>query len=185
MLILFLKNELKKAEDLDIKNNEYNKEIINKEKSAFEEKQNQHIIELKENLEKLKKENETLKLKIEKLTDKIEKNDCVGSQEKVLEIVEMLIYFIETKRADSIKEALHEYDNIRYNEAQLAIEQQKLLLQQKKMEEEKNDRELQMERERRHQLEVEVKMDEEARDRARIEKGINMIGYDVYNSTRK
>ena len=89
----------------------------------------------------------------------------------------MLVCFIETKRADSIKESLHEYDKIRYNEAQLVIEQQKLALQQQKIEQERIDRQEKMEQDRRHQDEIESQMRQDAQDREQIARDVRYAAY--------
>ena len=52
--------------------------------------------------------------------------DCLCEEDKNLQTVELLIRFINIRRADSIKEALQEYDKLLANRQLLEIEKQKL-----------------------------------------------------------
>lgn len=52
--------------------------------------------------------------------------DCLCEEDKNLQTVELLIRFINIRRADSIKEALQEYDKLMANRQLLEIEKQKL-----------------------------------------------------------
>ena len=71
----------------------------------------------------------------------IRENDCLGEDEKNIQVVEMLIYFIESRRADSIKEALHEYDKAKANQQMIELEEKRLAMQKTQMEKEARDRE--------------------------------------------
>ena len=52
--------------------------------------------------------------------------DCLSEKDKTLSVIDCLIYFIETHRADSVKEALQEYDKaVRANQAAM-LEQQRI-----------------------------------------------------------
>ncbi len=54
--------------------------------------------------------------------------DCLSEKDKTLGVIDCLIYFIETHRADSVKEALQEYDKaVRANQAAM-FEQQRINL---------------------------------------------------------
>lgn len=52
--------------------------------------------------------------------------DYLSQNDKTLQTIDCLIYFIETRRADSIKEALHEYDKMLSANQLAALEQQRI-----------------------------------------------------------
>ncbi len=76
----------------------------------------------------------------EDLLEKLDSLDYLSEEEKTIPIIEILINLIKTRRADDIKEALHEYDKIKVNEQLLAIENEKLAVMRKKAEQEREDR---------------------------------------------
>ncbi|MBR7142233.1 MAG: hypothetical protein IKD06_01695 [Clostridia bacterium] len=87
--------------------------------------------------------------------DKCRKITVLGEDEMSLEVIGTLIGFIESHRADSIKEALHEYDNMRQNQKLLEIEVIKAQAEIEKARQEEQDRRRAMEMEQRHQMEME------------------------------
>lgn len=52
--------------------------------------------------------------------------DYLSQNDKTLQTIDCLIYFMETRRADSIKEALHEYDKMLSANQLAALEQQRI-----------------------------------------------------------
>ena len=80
----------------------------------------------------------------------------MGEDEKSPEIIDWLIHFIESRRADSIKEALHEYDAMKQNQKLLEIEAMKVQVEIEKAKKENADRRHQIEMNRRHQIEMEA-----------------------------
>ena len=83
-------------------------------------------------------------------------SDILGEDEKDSGIIDMLIHFIESHRADNIKEALHEYDIMKQNQKLLEIEAIKVNLEIEKAKKENADRMYEMEMNRRHQIEMEA-----------------------------
>lgn len=59
--------------------------------------------------------------------------DALTGDDKSLQTVDCLIYFMETRRADSIKEALHEYDKTAAANQLAALERQRVELLQKQV----------------------------------------------------
>lgn len=169
--------QLQEAEQTDKENKKYNEELAKKQKPEFEKEQAKYIKEIKEQLEMKQQFILDEEKNIKKYTDLINKNDCLAPSEKNRDVVEMLAYFIETKRADSIKEALHEYDKIKFNAAQLAIEQEKVNVERAKMEAEQRDRRIKLEQERMHQAQVQSQI-------AQQTTAIDNIGREVWLNSK-
>lgn len=147
--------KLKEAQKLDEKNkqqNQTNKEQAEAKVAANKEKRIKQIDLI---LPDLMEEFNEAKDEFEESMNDIRENDCLGEDEKNIQVVEMLIYFIESRRADSIKEALHEYDKAKANQQMIELEEKRLIMQQTQMEKEARDREKLL------------KLQEEANDRAR------------------
>lgn len=85
-----------------------------------------------------------------------EASDILGANEKDPETIDYLIHFIESRRADNIKEALHEYDTMKQNKKLLEIEAIKANIEIEKAKKENADRQYEMEMNRRHQIEMEA-----------------------------
>lgn len=66
--------------------------------------------------------------------------DYLCEDDKNLQTIDMLIRFIETRRADSIKEALQEYDKLLVNRQMLELEKQKVEAELKRAALEHDDR---------------------------------------------
>lgn len=66
--------------------------------------------------------------------------DYLCEDDKNLQTIDMLIRFIETRRADSIKEALQEYDKLLVNKQMLELEKQKVEAELKRAALEHDDR---------------------------------------------
>lgn len=106
--------------------------------------------------------------------------DCLCEEDKNLQTVELLIRFINTRLADSIKEALQEYDKLMANRQLLEIEKQKL----QRTASEHADRMQQLEAQKRHQSELEYLARDSARSRAQIVDQLNSIGNIIYYDLR-
>ncbi len=119
---------------------------------------------------------------IQNHTEKLNSMGALHADEKNLEVINWLIYFMETHRADSIKEALHEYDKALVNQQLFMLEQQKLELQRAKAANEQADRQRQLEMEaerqemdRRHQFEVESRLDEQTRLKEHMSRDLGIV----------
>ena len=136
--------------------------------------------EINESIELFNQKKEQIDIHMEKL-DSI---DALCNDDKTLQIVDLLIGFIETRRADSIKEALLEYDKLMANKQLLEVEKQRLQAELKRAEQEHADHLEKMEAQRRHQLEMECIARDNAQNRARAVKELrdisNMIYYDLH-----
>lgn len=97
-----------------------------------------------------------------------EESDVLGENEKSTEIIDLLISFIESRRADSIKEALHEYDKMEQNKKLLEIEAIKANIEIERAKKENADRQHEMEMNRRHQIEMEAQARRNADMQAQI-----------------
>lgn len=87
--------------------------------------------------------------------DRLSAMDALCEDDKNLQIVDMLIRFIETRRADSIKEALQEYDKLMANQQLLEIEKKKLEAELIRINQEKASQEKMLEEQQRHQADME------------------------------
>ena len=87
--------------------------------------------------------------------DRLSAMDALCEDDKNLQIVDMLIRFIDTRRADSIKEALQEYDKLMANQQLLEIEKKKLEAELIRINQEKASQEKMLEEQRRHQADME------------------------------
>ncbi len=78
--------------------------------------------------------------------EKLDSMDYLAEDDKDINTIDILIGIIKNHRADSIKEALQEYDKMKLNEQLLAIEQEKLEVARKKAADERADRQRAYER---------------------------------------
>lgn len=104
----------------------------------------------------------------QELQEQVESSDVLGPNEKHIEAINWLIYFLEGHRADNIKEALQQYDLMLHNEKMLALEQEKLQLEAKRIQQEHDDRRRAMELERYHQMQLEAQAQRAADMQAQI-----------------
>lgn len=140
----------------DINNAELNKVNEVKERDEWEAWWAQRKPELKETaLEHISRGDAAMEKAKEHLA-RAEASDILGSEEKDGEIIDLLIHFIESRRADNIKEALHEYDIMKQNQKLLEIEAIKASVEIEKAKKENADRMHEMEMNRRHQIEMEA-----------------------------
>lgn len=111
---------------------------------------------------------------------RLEGMDALCEEDKNLQTVELLIRLMETRRADSVKEALQEYDKLMANRQLLEIEKQKLEAQLRRAAEERADRQQQLAETRRHREEMEYLARDSARSRAQMVDQLNSIGNILY-----
>ncbi len=106
--------------------------------------------------------------------------DALCEEDKSLQTVDLLIRFIETRRADSVKEALQEYDKLMTNRQLMEIEKQKLEAELRRTAQEHADRMQQLEEQRRHQAEMEYFARDTAQSRAKAAAQLDQIGAILY-----
>ena len=132
--------KLEEARQLDESNalkNQTNKSKIDAEWQSNTERRAKEIDAM---LPSLQAELADIQRQLDEKVAEIDENDCLGEDEKSIQIIQMLIYFIESRRADSIKEALHEYDKALANKQMVELEQKRLDMQKAQMEREASDR---------------------------------------------
>lgn len=148
-------SKLEEARQLDESNALKNQTNKSKVDAQWEKDREKRLKDIDELLPQLQQELAEAKSEFNEKVSEIEENDCLGEDEKSIQIIQMLIYFIESRRADSIKEALHEYDKAMTNKQMVELEEKRLAMQKSQMEREASDRK---------KL---IKLQEEANDRAR------------------
>lgn len=126
----------------------------------------------------------TRQLRVDEHMIILEEMDALCEDDKNLQMVDMLIRFIETRRADSIKEALQEYDKLMNNQKLLEIEKQKLEVEIKRVAQEHADRMQKLDAEKKHQAEMEYLARDSARSRADAAKQLRNIGDMIYYDLR-
>ena len=104
------------------------------------EERARRLPELDMELSRFVKQFERLKAELDEENAALEAMPGLGRDEKQLDIIDSLIYFIETCRADSIKEALHEYDKMVANQQLLELQRQRNKLEEQRMANEAADR---------------------------------------------
>jgi len=120
------KAELEKAKQKDEEIEKENKKILEKATKEWEEHGKEDFLKKTEkDLKKYQNEIVSTSKKIIASNEKIEKMDILGDDEKQIKVIDMLIYFIESHRADNIKEALHEYDDAQARQELIRLEQEK------------------------------------------------------------
>ena len=174
-------NEACRADETAKSENQQAREKAQREwKSGLEQHLQNIRREMNESIELFNQKKEQIDIHMEKL-DSI---DALCNDDKTLQIVDLLIGFIENHRADSIKEALQEYDKLMANKQLLEVEKQRLQAELKRAEQEHADHLEKMEAQRRHQLEMECIARDNAQNRARAVKELrdisNMIYYDLH-----
>ena len=120
------KAELEKAKKKDEEIGKENKAILDKATKEWEDHGKEDFLKKTEkDIKKYQNEIVSASKKIVASNEKIEKMDILGNDEKQIKIIDMLIYFIESHRADNIKEALHEYDDAQARQELIRLEQEK------------------------------------------------------------
>lgn len=138
------KKELAKAEQQDneiIADNNRKNEQADRE---WAEKRAKRLPELDREQSRIAKQFEQLKTELDEENAALEAMQGVGRDEKQLDIIDSLIYFIDTCRADSIKEALHEYDKMVANQQLLELQRQRNKLEEQRIANEAADRKKQL-----------------------------------------
>lgn len=138
------KQELADAEQQDkdiIADNKRKNEQADRE---WTEKRAKRLPELDREQSRLVKQLEQLKTELDEENAALEAMKGLGGDEKQLNIIDSLIYFIETCRADSIKEALHEYDKMVANQQLLELQRQRNKLEEQRIANEAADRKKQL-----------------------------------------
>lgn len=171
---------LEDAKKLDADNEAAN--IASKEKAEKESKakREERLVEIEEDLAQLKLDLQGSSGDLADSWEFINNSDILGPDEKSLQIVQMLIWFIESRRADSIKEALHEYDKAQMNAQLLKFEEQRNELERQKIENERIDREQKLKLERQHQKEMEYIARENARGVADLARRVDDFSRQSY-----
>lgn len=135
--------------------------------------------EIKEKIQQFNEARERLNSHMERL----DAMDALCEDDKTLQIVDLLIRFIETRRADSVKEALQEYDKLMANRQLLEIEKKKLAAELSRAAQEHDDRMQQLEAQRRHQAEMEYLAWDSAQSRAKIAGQLDHLDAMIYYGT--
>ena len=174
---------LEEAKKLDADNEAAN--MASKEQAEAKEKvrREERLVEIEEELEELKIELNRSKEDLAANWEFIENSDILGPDEKSLQTVQLLMYFIESRRADSIKEALHEYDKAKMNEKLLKYEEQRNELERQKIENERVDREKKLKLEQQHQKEMEYIARENARGMEDLARRVDNFSQQSYFSS--
>ena len=174
---------LEQAKKLDADNEEANR--INKEQAEAKAKarREERLVEIEEELEELQIELNRSREDLAAHWEFIDNSDILGPDEKSLQVVQILMYFIESRRADSIKEALHEYDKAKMNEKLLKYEEQRNELERQKIENERIDREQRLKLERQHQKEMEYIARENARGMEDLARRVDNFSQQSYFSS--
>lgn len=136
--------ELAEAEQQDqdiIADNKQKNEQADRE---WAEKRAKRLPELDIEQRRLAEQFEQLKTELDEENAALEAMKGLGRDEKQLNIIDSLIYFIETCRADSIKEALHEYDKMVANQQLLELQRQRNKLEEQRIANEAADRKKQL-----------------------------------------
>lgn len=138
------KQELAAAEQQDqdiIADNKRKNEQADRE---WAQKRAKRLPELDREQSRLAKQFEQLKTELDEENAALEAMKGLGNDEKQLDIIDSLIYFIDTCRADSIKEALHEYDKMVANQQLLELQRQRNKLEEQRIANEAADRKKQL-----------------------------------------
>lgn len=159
---------LAEAKQKDIDNTELNKVNEVKEREEWEAWWEKRKAELKEmGLDHISRGDVAME-KAKAHLASAEASDILASSEKDSQIIDYLIHFIESRRADNIKEALHEYDIMQQNNKLLEIEAIKASIEIEKAKKENADRRYQLEMERNHQIQMEAQARRNADMQAQI-----------------
>lgn len=148
--------------------------------NRFEEDRQIRLPEIdREIREKVQQFNEARR-RLNRHMEQLNTMDALCDEDKTLQIVDLLIRFIQTRRADSVKEALQEYDKLMANQQLLEIEKQKLAAELQRTSQEHADRMQQLEEQRRHQNEMEYLAWDSAQSRAKLAGQLDHIGAMIY-----
>ena len=152
----------------DIDNAASNKVNEVKEKEAWEIWWEQRKEELKEEAKDHLSRGDAALEKAKAHLAAANESDILGENEKDCDVIDCLVQLIESRRADSIKEALHEYDAMVQNQKLLEIEAIKAQVEIERAKKENADRQHELEMQRRHQIEMEAQARRNADMQAQI-----------------
>lgn len=159
----------------DKENTEQNVEKEKADRAAWQEWWDKYKLELDAKLDHHMNMAIAARDKAQQHDDNCKAMDILGENEQNLEVVDWLLYFMNSHRADSIKEALHELDKMRQNQKMLEIEKIKFDMEVAKAQKENEDRRLQLEQQRRHQIEMEAQAARAARTQESIAWNTHML----------
>lgn len=150
----------------------------------WEDERKRRLPEIDREIKECVQEFSQIRQQIDIHMETLSKMDALCEDDKQLQIVELLIRFIKTRRADSIKEALQEYDKLIANRQLLEIEKQKLEAEIRRTAQERAAQEQQLKEQLRHQSEMEYWARDSAKNRADALRELqsigNMIYYDIH-----
>lgn len=174
------KKQIAQAASADGQAKEENARRTAKAQELWDEERRQRLPEIDRELsETVQRFNESRR-RISLHMERLDGMDALCEDDKKLQTVDLLIRFIETRRADSVKEALQEYDKLMANRQLLEIEKQKLAAELKRASIEHADRMQQLEQQRRHQSEMEYLAWDSAQSRAKMVSQLDHIGAMLY-----
>lgn len=105
------KKELIEAAERDEKKNAEYLNTYEQQKKEWEEKgKPEHVAKMQKMIDEYQKEIDTAYQELEVADKAINENNIIADSEKEIDVVEKLLYFLESGRADNIKEALNLYD---------------------------------------------------------------------------
>lgn len=177
-------SELKTAAEKDIKAKAKNAETRARVQAEWEKNLKIRNSEIDSELSALKEEYSAHRKDIDVHSAALKQMDYLCEDDKNLQTIDMLIRFIETRRADSIKEALQEYDKLLVNKQMLELEKQKVEAELKRAALEHDDRIKKMEAEERHNFEMRCIAVHNARARENIARQLDSIGNTIYYDLR-
>ncbi|MDD6174609.1 MAG: hypothetical protein PUC59_02445 [Firmicutes bacterium] len=174
------KEQWKEACLADEKAREENRQSRAEAKKQWEADRAHRLPEIDREIQKNVREFKTRRQRIDEHMKKLGEMDALCEDDKNLQVVDMLIRFIRTRRADSIKEALQEYDKLKVNQQMLEIEKQKLAAEIQRTAQEHADRMQKLEEEKKHQAEMEYLARDSARSRAEEVRQLENISHMIY-----
>ena len=177
-------SELKTAAEKDIKAKAKNAETRARVQAEWEKNLKIRNSEIDSELSALKEEYSACRKELDVHFAALKQIDYLCEDDKNLQTIDMLIRFIETRRADSIKEALQEYDKLLVNKQMLELEKQKVEAELNRAALEHDDRIKKMEAEERHNFEMRCIAADNARARENIARQLDSIGNTIYYDLR-
>lgn len=174
------KRQWEAARQADERTKEQNAQRQATAQQDWEAARQQRLPEIEREMQTYGQEFAARRQQLEEHMHRLEGMDALCEEDKNLQTVELLIRLMETRRADSVKEALQEYDKLMANRQLLEIEKQKLEAQLRRAAEERADRQQQLAETRRYQEEMEYLARDSARSRAQMVDQLNSIGNILY-----
>lgn len=157
-----------------------NARLLAETQSRMDEEHRLRISEIDREIREKAQQFDEARQRLNRHMEQLDAMDALCDDDKTLQIVDLLIRFIQTRRADSVKEALQEYDKLMANRQLLEIEKQKLAAELQRASQEHADRMKQLEEQRRHQSEMEYLAWDSAQSRAKIAGQLDHLGAMIY-----